>query len=276
MNVNASNDIRKFNFYQQYVWSPTDFANFQTWVLGMFRAVFEGAFGSSVLGGLEPNPAGGLNIEVRQGIAINQYGRQLILKTNTQVTVSADGSNPRRSLVVMRPVETSMTNVTDPLNPPTQVPLHVKEEFQLLVISGVAGVSPTYPAKQDGDVILFGVKIPAGASSIGITDIDYSVTERPRTAQPKIRQVAVDYTAQDDDEIIEVSCTGGDRTVTLPVAASARTKKLTVVKIDNSANDMIVSAQGAEQISGLGSISTDTQFDFFNIYSNGIDSWRRF
>lgn len=276
MNVNAPDNIRKFNFYQQYVWQHTDFTNFQSWVLAMFRSVFEGAFGSCVLGGFEPLVAGGMNVAIRKGIAVNENGKQLILNADSQVTLASNGANPMRSLVVIRPVETSMTNVTDPLNPPTQVPLHVKEEYELVVIPGVPGVNPIYPAKNAGDVILFGVKLATAQVALTISDLDFSVKEYPRDRQPKIRQVAANYSAQPDDEIIEVSCSGGNVTITLPVAASANTRKLTCVKIDNSANEMILSGQGGEQISGLATVPIDTQWDFVNAYSNGINGWRRF
>lgn len=276
MNVQAPNDVRKFNFYQQYVWQSTDFENFQLWVLAMFRAIAEGAFGSSVLGGLEPVVAGGMAVQIDPGIAVNYEGRSLIHKTAAQVTLAADGSNPRRSLIVLRPVDTSMTNIPEPLNPMNLVPLHVKQEYSLVVIPGTPAGSPQYPAKQSGDVIVCGVKIAAGQSSLAQGDIDLSQTERTRTRRKKIRQVASDYFAQEDDEIIEVSCSGGDVAVILPVAQTVPGKEILCVKIDSSANVMSVSGNGGELVGVLNSVDVDTEGDSVKVYARETGGWRHF
>lgn len=276
MNVNNSGDLRKFYFYQQYVWSPTDFLNFQTWMMGMFRSVFEGAFGNACLGGLECVAPGGMVVAVKPGIAVNQYGRQLVHSTEMEASLASDPSNPRRSLIVLRPKTTDMTNVTEPLNPPNQVPLHSQEGYDLVVIAGTPAAFPQYPSTVDGDVIVMGVAIPAGAVSLNTASLDYSVRDLPRKRPTRIKQVAADYQATIDDEIIEVSCTGGDVTVTLLTAASAPGREVRCVKIDGTSNSMFVEGQGAEQISGLNSIEVDTPWDSIKVYSNGIDGWRNF
>jgi hypothetical protein len=214
----ASNDIRKFNFYQQYVWQAADFTNFQLWIRGIIRGIAEGAFSRGVLSGLKVTVAGGLNLSVEAGIAVNEDGRQIFSTTQLSTSVAADGSNPRRSLVVLRPKDTNMTNITEPTNPPNQVPLHVKEEFDLIIIPGTPGVSPQYPSINAGDVIIAGIQIATSAVALTQDNVDYSVAHLAKPRRQRVRRVAADYSVQIDDEIIEASATGGNLVIQFPAA----------------------------------------------------------
>lgn len=275
MNVNAPDEIKDFYFYQEYLWTPEDFENLQLWLKAQFQALAEGAFGAAILGGCEPTCPGGMFVDVAPGIGSNYLGRPLIHKEAGQATLASDVSNPRRSLIVLRSVDTDEDDIVEPTNPPTQVPLHKLLSYSLTVIAGTPGVNPTYPAKQAGDVIVCGVKLAAGQTNIAQSDIDFSQTERPRTRSHKVRVVTADYTVAQDDEIIEADCAASGITVTLPVSQSYPGKEVRIVKIDSSSNSMFVEGTGGEEISGLSEVEIDTPFDSLRVYANGIDAWRR-
>lgn len=270
MDVQAQSPLKKFNFYPEYVWQPQDFENFQLWTWGAFQALIEGIAGSAVLGGLEANVAGGLNIQIEEGLASTRNGRPIVLTSAQQVAVVADASNPRRSLVVLRPTEVSGDNIPDPLNPLVQVPLTKNQSYSLLVIPGTAAVNPSYPSPQADDVVLCGVYIAAAATSIAQTDLDFGQTHRVRPHRSRYRKITANYTVADSDEVIEVDASGGDRVCTLPPAASAPFQTFSFIKVDSSSNDMAVSANGGETISGVSVIDTDTQWDTIRVFSNGI------
>lgn len=275
MNVQALVPIKKHNFYPEYVWQPGDFENHETWVWAAFQALAEGLAGSAVLGGLEANVAGGLNIQIEAGVACNRSGRPVIHKTSAQVAVAADGSNPRRNLIVLRPKEVSGDNIPDPLNPMTQVPLTENQTYDLLSLPGTPAVSPSYPTPQDNDIVLCGVYIAAAAVSIAQTDLDFGQTHRVRPHRSRYRKETANYSVAETDEIIEVDATAGNRVCTLPPAASTPHQTFTFIKVDSSANTMAVSANGGETISGVSVIDTDTQWDTIRVVSNGINAYRQ-
>lgn len=270
----ANADIRDFYFYEQYLWTPTDFSNLQTWLRDTTQNLGEGAFGAAVLQGLAASAAGGLNVAVASGIAVNQNGRPLVYGGGSAALV-ADASNPRRALIVLRPVDTNTNLINQPTNPVVQVPLHKQLGVQLTVILGTPGVNPAYPSKVAGDVIVMGVLIPAAASSVSETDFDYTVLELPRKRRLPIK-IMTGGGVQNiltTDEIIEVDSAATGTTTLLPLAAQMPHAELRVLKIDSSANQVAVSGQGGELISGQASHTIEDQWGYIRLYSNG-KSWR--
>lgn len=64
-------------------------------------------------------------------------------------------------------------------------------------------------------------------------------------------------------------CTGAARTATLPAVATVPGQTYTVFKIDVSANQLILAAQGGEFISGAASKNTAAQWGKIQVISNG-------
>lgn len=271
----ASTDIRDFNFYAQYIWQHTDFENFQKWTNDKIQGLAEGAFGKSVLTGLTVSPNGGLQVAIAAGIAVNANGRLLVVPSTQTATFSSPVGNPARSLVVLRPKDTDTDSIQEPTNPLNTVPLTTILGYEIVVISGTPAASPQYPSPQSGDVVLMGVKLSAGHATITEADFEIARIDVPRKPAMRIRQVASDYQATVDDEIIEVAATGGNVTVTLPTAATMRGRDISVVKIDSATGSVIVDGQGSEQISGQNTQEIEDQWGSVSCYSIG-SAWRSY
>jgi hypothetical protein len=276
----ALSDIRKFLFYPQYIWQPTDFADFQTWLLAHFNGLFEGLTGGGVLSGCRVSTVGGMTLQVDAGLAVSPSGVLVQVTSAVQATFASDPTLPRRSLLVLRPKLTNTNNIPQPTNPLVQVPLHQQYGYDLVVIPGVPAASPTYPAKQVDDIAVMGVKIPAAATSLSVTDFETGQRDVPHTVRKKIRELTTSetpsYTVASGDvgeNIIEVSASSASGAVNLPPASTMLGRELTVVKVDSSGNVVHVIPNGGEQISGQTFVELDTQWQTVTIYANK-NSWR--
>lgn len=268
----ALSDIRKFTFKQKYIWTPEDFENFETWMFGEIEGLLEGLSGGAVLSGMQVTPGSGLQVNMASGIACSPSGR-IVVASSGSPTFTADGTNPRRSLLVLRPKITDMTSTVDPLNPPTTFYLHQKYDYDLLVLSGTPGVSPSYPSTQSDDIVVCGVYLPAAASSLTQSSFDLGVVSRPRKHKYKIGKKTASYTLDPSDEIIEADFSAASGVIQLPAALSCEGLRYTIVKVDSTSNDVAVSGQGAETISGQNVQTLDTQWQSIELLSNGV-SWR--
>lgn len=269
----ALTDIRKHNFYQKYDWLPADFANMQSWIWGALAALAEGAHGAAVLSGLEPVPAGSMNVQIGSGIASDGNGQPLVLAAPEVIAVPSPVGNPARSLIILRPTTENADYMPEPVNPSNSVPLTVKQKYTLMVLSGTPAGSPSYPATQAGDVVVAGVKLTAGHATIQASDFDYGVVSRPRKRKARIAAKTANFTFDAKDEIVEVDCTAGTVTGTLLPAASAVGEVVECVKVDSSANPLVVDGDGSELISGQANQQVDDQWGSLRLYSNGI-AWR--
>lgn len=270
----AISDLRKFYFYQLYTWDPEDFENFETYLWGAVEGLLEGGFGASILKGLRPRAGGGLNLLVDSGIAVNESGKLVVQTAQQSIAVPAPVGNPCRSLVILRPKTTDATMIPLPTNPSLSVPLHEKLEYDLLILSGTASPTPVYPTALAGDIVVVGLKLSAGHTTLTESDFDWSVVSRPRKRKQKIKEVTSgSYTPSTGDDMIELNLASASGMVQLPPAADFECEKITVVRVDASANFGTVSGYGAELISGQNSIELDTQWQTLTLYSNGL-SWR--
>lgn len=269
----ATSDLRRFFFYQDYIWTPADFTNFQNWTWGAFQTVFEG-FGPAVVKGLRPSPSGGLSVTFSSGIAIGGVGQSLYAPTALTANIPSPGLSAQNSLVILRPTSTNGTIIPTPDNPSIPVPLHEFESFDLLVLSKAPSFQNDYPATQAGDVVLIGVQLPPSASVINQSNLDYGVVSLFRKRPSTIKVITSGYTAVPTmDDIIEANFATASGVVQLPPAADAAGYSVTVIKVDASANQVAVSGNNAETINGSNVASLGTQFDAMNLYSNGL-AWR--
>lgn len=267
----ALSDLKIFQWYQKYIVKAADLTNVVTWLRGMSEGTFEGLTGAAILKGLKVTPSSGLTVNVEAGIAVDPNGRIIVIDAATATFASPVG-NPAKSLLVARPKLTDTTLIPEPINPTNSVYLYKKFEYDLVIINGTPASTPSYPATQANDVILMGVKLTAGHSTIAVSDLDFGKVDRPRKKSHKVLEITSSLTMTGDEEIIEANFSGASGVITPPAALDVVGKSFTIMKTDSSSNNVAVS--GAS-ISGQNPVILDTQWQSITIYSNG-SSYRSF
>lgn len=266
-------DIRQFNFYDQYLWQAADFTNFQSWLQQTTAGIAQGAFCKAVLSGLDVVPSGGMNVNVAAGIAVNNVGR-LMMSDSQVLALTSDPSNAVWALVVLRPVNTDMDLIPEPLSPLTMVPLDTKLGYQLLVLQGTPSGSPAYPATNVGDVVLMGVKMTAAQSSLTYASFDFAQTDRPIPHVNKMKLLKATGALAVTDEIVEIDSTLGNVTGALPSLAQSRGRKVSFVRVNSAGNIAAVSGNGGDLIAGQAAITLDELNDSVTLYA-GYTQWRQ-
>jgi hypothetical protein len=267
----ASTDIRRFNFYTDYLWSPQDFEDFETWIDASIQGLMEGLAGAAVLQGLKATPGSGLTVDIAPGIASAGDGRIIVVGSTQQAILTAPSSDLKKVLVVLRPTLTAQTPIPEPTTFSGLVDLHEKFTFDVVVIDGAESTSPTYPSVQQGDVVVAGLTLSAGQSSLAASDFDLGAVDRPRKRKSRVRIVTGDYSMDGLEDIVEMDLASASGTVMLPAASGVEGQHYRIVRVDSSANEGLVS--GSEPISGMTTVLLDTQWQTVELYSNGI-SWR--
>lgn len=170
-----------YNFYfRQLVDAPT-LDGFQGSMIGAARGVLEGLVASSVLSGLDIAPSGAtLAVTAASGIASSPSGYLGVIASTQLVTLAtADATNPRRDLIVMRPNQVDSAFAPLPTAPLDNVPYQELQEAIVTVITGTPAASPVYPAALANDTVLAGVRVAPSATSVAQTDIDFEVRDIP-------------------------------------------------------------------------------------------------
>ena len=83
--------------------------------------------------------------------------------------------------------------------------------------------------------------------------------------------VTANYTVTVNDAFIPVDCSSGAITVTLRQAGEAKGKRLTVKKIDSTANALTVDGNGSETIDGATTAVITGQYDSICLMSSGTE-----
>lgn len=266
----ANSDIRKFKFWNEYDWQATDFDDFYAWLTDMVFGLFEGHTGSACLSGLAVTPNGGMQVSIAAGLGVGTSKRLFVVAAPELATFSTPIGNPARSLVVLRPLDTDVTDIVKPTDPEVTVQLHTKLGYQVVVITGTPAATPVYPATVAGDVILTGVLLAAGQTVIAQSDLDFGARDVARKVPNRIRVVKVDYTIDVNDEIVEVDATAGNIVITAPNVVTAAGRRYTIVRVDNSANSVTLSGG---VFSGQATVPLEDQWDKLVAYSNS-NAWR--
>lgn len=273
----ANSDIREFVFYDQYIWQAADFTNLQIWLADQANGLGEALGGSALMTGGLVQPSGGLNLQVDPAIGfsvsngVDGKGQLLVLPAQTPVTVPSN-AQPSKCLLVLRPVQTPETFIPEPLNPGNMVPLHVGFGTQLVLIAGIPAPSPVYPAIQAGDVVIMGITVPGGASSLNINNLD-----RTPIMVPRQKLLGIVSTSQDGfmassgeagEDIIEAdgSMASTGVTVNLPPAVAFQGRYKTLVNVGSSNPVGFFAPEG---ISGQQVQLLDAQWSSMRVYSNG-------
>lgn len=88
-----------------------------------------------------------------------------------------------------------------------------------------------------------------------------------------IGPIGVDITLTDANRTVTVDATAASRTITLPSALSARWRKYIIKKVDVSANSVVVTAAGGDNIDGAATRVLTAQYEFVEIQSDGVNTW---
>lgn len=82
---------------------------------------------------------------------------------------------------------------------------------------------------------------------------------------------SVDYTVQDDDEIIHVSPGSTDKTIRLPPAADSEGRELHIMKKQSGTGGVIIDGDGSETINGSTTLTLANQYDAATIWCDGVE-----
>lgn len=178
----ANDTINFYNYYFRYLWSKADFENLQSAHADSYRGAFDGLMGGAIVDGLIITAITGStpSYNVSVGTAISPSGKLMVLSSTENIEVTRPVTNPRRDLVVLRPLEIQNNSMTDPTNPSETVYLKVQQSCEIVTILGTAAVVPEYPEKEDDDVIICGYVVDPSANFVtGGSDFDMEVREIP-------------------------------------------------------------------------------------------------
>lgn len=88
-----------------------------------------------------------------------------------------------------------------------------------------------------------------------------------------VRESAVDFTLDEYTRTVIGDASGGNRTFTLPTAASAKWRKYIIKKKDATVNTITIDADGAETIDGALTFVLTVQYQAIEIQSDGTQWW---
>jgi hypothetical protein len=177
MSFNAASPL--YEFYFRYKWSQTDFDGLQDALVGLQRDMLGALAGPSLLNGGAVAPSGATRaVTIQPYVAINASGYLNVNNDVVLASVTANASgNPRKDLIVARPLIVDGTMITRPTSPFDSVALTKLQKTEVVVIAGTPAGSPAYPSKGADDVIIAGLNVANGATSFIAGNIDTTVTE---------------------------------------------------------------------------------------------------
>jgi hypothetical protein len=144
---------------------------------------------------------------VGTGIAYDPTGLQIRIDDGSGTfAIEAADQADRFDLLVLRYKAKGSTLIPEPDKPTVQVYLNIVDGFELAVIKGGAN----YPAKGQFDVILAGLKVKSGASSIADVVVDLSIREIAtplRAFFPTFKQEALGGTIDGTNQSFTLSAT---------------------------------------------------------------------
>jgi hypothetical protein len=123
-------------------------------------------------------------------------------------------------------------------------------------------------ANARGDVVLTGLYTAANITPDNPVGFDIVDGQK---SYPAI-SVAANYAVKTADEVVLVDCTAAARTVTLPTAVG-RNRRIVLVKIDASANNLVVATTSSQTVNGAAPAAITTQWasrEYFPASGNWI------
>jgi hypothetical protein len=141
--------------------------------------------------------------------------------------------------------------------------VYLGRNSQSVRIIGSASMSATYT---------FTMPTAAGTKGHALYDTDGSATMGWAPLQFDLNAVSsADYTVTDTDGYRTIAVTTGasDRTVTLPTASANTDRRLTIIKADSGAGDVIIDGEGSETINGSTTVTLSGQYASLDIVCDG-------
>jgi alpha-tubulin suppressor-like RCC1 family protein len=180
----ANDSIQLYNFYYRYKWNKDDFAGWQEGMVDHSRGMFEGLFSGAIMEGFAPSgvaATGGsdLAVTVSAGISSGPTGYLGVINDPTQLEFDAPTGDFERALVVVKPDLVDNTTVSIAQAGIVSQPLRTAQKAAVEILRGTLSTTPEYPTKGDNDVIVCGLRLYSGQTSIADEDIDLSVREVP-------------------------------------------------------------------------------------------------
>lgn len=122
----------------------------------------------------------GMTGTVDAGIGYDDNGQVVVVPDdgNAFTIEAAHSSLERWDLLVLKYGMDGNLSVPKPTAPLTDVFYYLIDSFSFAVRKGTASGSPAYPAKQAGDIIVAGIKVPAGVTLASNCEVDDTVQER--------------------------------------------------------------------------------------------------
>lgn len=174
----ANDKINLFNFYRRYRWRENDFQRWQEGQVDHSRGMFEGLFGGGIMTGFEVAPSGsGMAITISEGIASGPTGYLHVKNISEDLEIDVPSANPRRDLLVSRPLLVDEEFITNPTDPFSSVPLRTEQQSIIALIQGTESASPQYPAKDVNDVVICGIRTEPGQTILTRDDLDFEVRD---------------------------------------------------------------------------------------------------
>lgn len=261
--------INQYNFYMDYIWSPTDFANLQGWLQAEYRGIALGFTGNqaAVLQGCLCSPDGGLNVTVGSGICVDSNGRISVVTGGT-ASLSSPSGNPANSLIVIRPTLTDLNQIPEPDSPLTNVPLYEGLTYSIVVINGTPGATPSYPSTQANDIVIAGLLIPAAATTITQSMFDFTQCSLSQGRRHVYNYQSSAYSVLSTDDFVDLDGTSAAFSATLPPSYTVPGQVFIFCKVD-AVNTVTVAAQGSDLISGQASWDLTDQWATLKVLSVG-------
>lgn len=175
----TNDSISFFYWYRRYKVRAVDMTAFQQAMVETARGFGDGAMGAAVLRGGQVAPVSGFQLGITPVVAVGASGYLQVINdsVNLDATMAAASGFPCRSLVVVTSTLTDANLINSPTDPFTQVPLNQLQKASVVLILGTPSSLPDYPAKGPNDVILCGIKVPAGSTSITQSMLDYEIRD---------------------------------------------------------------------------------------------------
>lgn len=201
----AQNKIKKYNFYRRYKWTADDFTVLQDSLIGRTQNYAEGLTGAAVFEGFTISISGALSLSISSGLASSSSGFMAVKNVSSSVSIdAATGANAaeiRRDLIVVRPTLEVDAVIANPSTPFDSVTLRTNDECNVVVVKGSQGTTADYPTKLDNDIVLAGVSIVPGQTTLTENDLDFSVRDvvgsdsilfdDPKKQDPRLKPIRV-------------------------------------------------------------------------------------
>ena len=170
-----------FNFYRRYKWTAEDFSDLQNTLLTLPRNTIDGLTGAAIFEGFTITAHSvNMTLTTASGVAVSPTG-YLCVKTVSTANDIEEVSGPsgliRKDLLVVRPLVTENTEITNPSNAFEQVNLKKRLQCELVVLEGSESTEPEYPSIESDDVVLCGLRIQGGQTALTPYDVDYTVRD---------------------------------------------------------------------------------------------------